>query len=174
MSHFYIPIWLDLLCRFINIRLFGMICFTFQYGQIYYYLDDAFTVREYVFYISIWLDLLWEDIYKSVHISYVLHSNMVRFIIKDNTIGNFYIFTFTFQYGQIYYMPQFSINFRCSGFYIPIWLDLLYIYQLFLFLQKIILHSNMVRFIIFQKHMLEILIYFFTFQYGQIYYCKTT
>ena len=76
----YIPIWLDLLSfavlvnfvqsfnlhsnmvRFIICIRFNnfiiIIIFTFQYGQIYYYLDKQLLIEGAIIYIPIWLDLL--------------------------------------------------------------------------------------------------------------------
>ena len=78
----YIPIWLDLLSsKLINIKYIQEI-FTFQYGQIYY--------------------LQQQQIYK-LH-KFHLHSNMVRFIIRQKGTSPSVPLTFTFQYGQIYYI----------------------------------------------------------------------
>ena len=54
-----------------------------------------------------------------------LHSNMVRFIIYKRFIKTTNIITFTFQYGQIYYINDSYYKFSIVVIYIPIWLDLL-------------------------------------------------
>ena len=99
----YIPIWLDLL--FLKndsfICIFGR--FTFQYGQIYYRnrnSADSVIVR---IYIPIWLDLLYYFMNCNCIIISNLHSNMVRFIIRNMLMIMLLSNTFTFQYGQIYY-----------------------------------------------------------------------
>ena len=77
-----------------------------------------------------------------------LHSNMVRFIIIHEVRLEFNKTTFTFQYGQIYYDGNYWIYNSNKAIYIPIWLDLLYVEQTINLLDKVHLHSNMVRFII--------------------------
>ena len=129
--------------------------FTFQYGQIYYEIEER-------------INNVLQDI---------LHSNMVRFIIcfslpKKNKASKS-LFNFTFQYGQIYYIPIFIIFFVYIKFYIPIWLDLLSFLAILFLNNSNILHSNMVRFIIQIKCIRLNAIFFFTFQYGQIYYIIT-
>ena len=122
----YIPIWLDLLLNPMIINIYLYFIFTFQYGQIYYELLNSASVVE----------------------SSDLHSNMVRFIIDDNSIIQIAKSQFTFQYGQIYYLFLSLYDFNQSQIYIPIWLDLLYIFLISSLLSLSYLHSNMVRFII--------------------------
>ena len=55
---------------------------------------------------------------------------------------------FTFQYGQIYYAGIRDDEFLSAHIYIPIWLDLLYIDIINFKRLEDNLHSNMVRFII--------------------------
>ena len=124
----------------------------------------------YPFYIPIWLDLLslQDSRYKTSRV--FLHSNMVRFIICVAEALNKNYYSFTFQYGQIYYngsvgdvvyrynfyipiwldllFGQHGLQLKEHVFYIPIWLDLLYFQILRSFFYFYILHSNMVRFII--------------------------
>ncbi len=69
---------------------------------------------------------------------------MVRFIIET-----------TF----IIYLFQINV-------YIPIWLDLLFIFINYMYQSKIGLHSNMVRFIILEEAIIELHFKMFTFQYG--------
>ena len=76
LQYIYIPIWLDLLS---NIR--G----THGYS--------------YLIYIPIWLDLLLELNKKLDKLDENLHSNMVRFIIRNETRQNSILVKFTFQYG---------------------------------------------------------------------------
>ena len=127
------------------------IAFTFQYGQIYYQFIVSLNTEASYIYIPIWLDLLSKTNQKKRLGALDLHSNMVRFIIKLMYIKPNTTYGFTFQYGQIYYLPV-----------------------LVLLINKLrYLHSNMVRFII-----QEIITAFtsaiaFTFQYGQIYYFRT-
>ena len=100
-----------------------------------------------------------------------LHSNMVRFIISYHFSIFLNFSSFTFQYGQIYYLKAIHKDFEYLCIYIPIWLDLLlflsFIFYSFvhiyipiwldllsimfqvLFSLYYYLHSNMVRFIIF-------------------------
>ena len=121
----YIPIWLDLLytppyifcissadlhsnmVRFIIIThsFFTLITspFTFQYGQIYYYIAFYYSSPPFRIYIPIWLDLLLVFIFQFCFFVCYLHSNMVRFIINLNTVFQNVTVEFTFQYGQIYY-----------------------------------------------------------------------
>ena len=77
---------------------------------------------------------------------------------------------FTFQYGQIYYHIPNASTLLVLCIYIPIWLDLLLVFESPLILRIHNLHSNMVRFIIIYKIDLPPLTLKFTFQYGQIYY----
>ena len=53
-----------------------------------------------------------------------------------------------------------------DAFYIPIWLDLLLLGKRLKCQNRIILHSNMVRFIIQIQKFMELLMRAFTFQYG--------
>ena len=55
-----------------------------------------------------------------------LHSNMVRFIIRNLDKDIYRFLSFTFQYGQIYYKEQPKELITIQYIYIPIWLDLLY------------------------------------------------
>ena len=77
---------------------------------------------------------------------------------------------FTFQYGQIYYSNNSKKTIIKNIIYIPIWLDLLSADLENAGMNRLNLHSNMVRFIIhvraYNKHRIKQ----FTFQYGQIYY----
>ena len=77
--------------------------FTFQYGQIYY---DVYKARDNLrkpIYIPIWLDLLYNWTEARFFSIEDLHSNMVRFIIAKQIADTTKRYTFTFQYGQIYY-----------------------------------------------------------------------
>ena len=144
--------------------------FTFQYGQIYYEQANGVMNNALQIYIPIWLDLLCLlDCSLSVEL-YYLHSNMVRFIIMKHARTRASIKTFTFQYGQIYYLCWCSFSCPFIYIYIPIWLDLLY--KSYTILQRISqnLHSNMVRFIIVNNQESDKVVIEFTFQYGQIYY----
>ena len=95
-------------------------------------------------YIPIWLDLLLSLLAYLILLNHYLHSNMVRFIMKNHI-----------QYYREYYK-----------IYIPIWLDLLLIMLSCQSTNYYDLHSNMVRFIIIneKEYFIETLI--FTFQYG--------
>ena len=73
---------------------------------------------------------------------------MVRFIIFNINSFSFASNSFTFQYGQIYYELILNRQFN----------------------NELILHSNMVRFIIKYEYVRNGVKYGFTFQYGQIYY----
>ena len=99
----YIPLWLDLLCRYCLVRLSqfvdlhstmvrfimgnftaasqGSSGFTFHYGQIYYRLQNHEENCKTNIYIPLWLDLLLKKKYN---------------LIPSGRI-------FTFHYGQIYY-----------------------------------------------------------------------
>ena len=77
--------------------------FTFQYGQIYYYLNNLKYIRD----------------------NPNLHSNMVRFIIREIYAQGTAEDEFTFQYGQIYYRIVDWLKNEYKYIYIPIWLDLL-------------------------------------------------
>ena len=81
-------------------------------------------------------------------------------------------FKFTFQYGQIYYIIVFRFICYLKNIYIPIWLDLLQNNITQCRTEKINLHSNMVRFIIYIYYLYQVKIIAFTFQYGQIYYTE--
>ena len=168
--------------------------FTFQYGQIYYFLTYHKSIYLPQIYIPIWLDLLFIIAPTFQGGATDLHSNMVRFIIIYDFPFPILNHLFTFQYGQIYYPFDFFRMESDIVIYIPIWLDLLFpmIYSFNFILQY--LHSNMVRFIIHwlfaymtQNWNIYIPIWLdllsintkrrhssaerFTFQYGQIYYC---
>ena len=99
---------------------------------------------------------------------------MVRFIIEICPMERAELSKFTFQYGQIYYTtdkePEETLNF----IYIPIWLDLLYIFGMENRNLNTNLHSNMVRFIIKINVWEQYKRSEFTFQYGQIYYYLIT
>ncbi len=99
-------------------------------------------------YIPIWLDLLCLLLIGLLLSNCHLHSNMVRFIIKMETIK---------------YRENATI-------YIPIWLDLLLIILSSCSTLQLDLHSNMVRFIMFTLNRSSPFQLPFTFQYGQIYY----
>ena len=121
-------------------------------------------------YIPIWLDLLLFFSLFLFLVRYHLHSNMVRFIIDTPLSLLIGFLLFTFQYGQIYYYIYPYACLKQSNIYIPIWLDLLFLYMLLVFLPVMNLHSNMVRFIIRLTLPYYLLLVQFTFQYGQIYY----
>ena len=57
--------------------------FTFQYGQIYYIANQVQNAKNDKVYIPIWLDLLLGEGCKTFTEIKSLHSNMVRFIIKN-------------------------------------------------------------------------------------------
>ena len=127
-----------------------MSVFTFQYGQIYYVYSQQLFALPASIYIPIWLDLLCRNT-KNVRWGILnLHSNMVRFIICLKQSICKYLSSFTFQYGQIYYLT----------------------YHKNMYSQQKHLHSNMVRFIIYHFNPLVTLNILFTFQYGQIYYSE--
>ena len=69
---------------------------------------------------------------------------MVRFIIKD----------------------KYLLKFKPALIYIPIWLDLLWLYNRHYYIRPKHLHSNMVRFIIKYLRQVKIENILFTFQYG--------
>ena len=100
--------------------------FTFQYGQIYYRKKRTIIQKIYKIYIPIWLDLLYYKEQKKAREENNLHSNMVRFIISKSSSFSMYLFSFTFQYGQIYYSCCCSACCVRCQIYIPIWLDLLF------------------------------------------------
>ena len=99
-------------------------------------------------YIPIWLDLLFPLFFKPQFANPDLHSNMVRFIIITSPGIKSSEYTFTFQYGQIYYDAG-GADLIKANYY---------------------LHSNMVRFIMIGVNRFRCYVYQFTFQYGQIYY----
>ena len=99
-----------------------------------------------------------------------LHSNMVRFIIGVGDMYGHGLGVFTFQYGQIYYDEIERAFTQLKLIYIPIWLDLLQYYKQQTILMQMNLHSNMVRFIIYDEMREKQSYLRFTFQYGQIYY----
>ena len=80
--------------------------FTFQYGQIYYTIQLFPNLQRVFIYIPIWLDLLLMQREDNAVQRRNLHSNMVRFIIRDLIAFLLYSITFTFQYGQIYYLQN--------------------------------------------------------------------
>ena len=144
----YIPIWLDLLCIYLvyiyilkkNLHS-NMVRFIIKQHRL------CITFL-YFIYIPIWLDLLSSiKITQAIQIHY-LHSNMVRFIILFSRSMTATILSFTFQYGQIYYVDDTINKSQFIVIYIPIWLDLLCIFYTIGYVDKKI----------------------FTFQYGQIYY----
>ena len=95
---------------------------------------------------------------------------MVRFIIRLGSEISQGINAFTFQYGQIYYAFALQLYAEMNAIYIPIWLDLLFLYMLLVLLLVANLHSNMVRFIMNRLMAAGDGAEAFTFQYGQIYY----
>ena len=144
--------------------------FTFQYGQIYYHHSVFYFVFKVFIYIPIWLDLLcFLPLLSFLPLAH-LHSNMVRFIIEVIATAETELAKFTFQYGQIYYLCcQFSSLYNFP-IYIPIWLDLLLQVECLNDSKLENLHSNMVRFIMFNINSFSLASNSFTFQYGQIYY----
>ena len=132
----------------ISISKLKMSPFTFQYGQIYYILQRRRLFSNMFIYIPIWLDLLSNRLLQASIRLYHLHSNMVRFIIKEREEEIKAKAKFTFQYGQIYYKQQIKQQKDHNSIYIPIWLDLLYALVRCFQNQQTNLHSNMVRFII--------------------------
>ena len=144
--------------------------FTFHYGQIYYYRYNDERNSKQKIYIPLWLDLLLNGsqviLKRRVH----LHSTMVRFIMTylkpSSDIKN----PFTFHYGQIYYRICFKRVCFNLKIYIPLWLDLLYLFQTFITSSIKNLHSTMVRFIMAYKVAMLLCYSLFTFHYGQIYY----
>ena len=166
----YIPIWLDLLFYCLRIIVLQHIYlhsnmvrfiiitpdkyyiesfkFTFQYGQIYYYIRRLSFLFSCFIYIPIWLDLLFFYLLFLFFYYFYLHSNMVRFIMFFGFHFGNGLFQFTFQYGQIYYIHVAYSIFFSLIIYIPIWLDLLFFDYCMLIYNDNDLHSNMVRFII--------------------------
>ena len=143
----YIPLWLDLLCeththarvifsylhstmvRFI-MPISGIVkaefdIFTFHYGQIYY--TGALQTKDnlYNIYIPLWLDLLWLSHYLQRQVFFHLHSTMVRFIMSPKCNFRYNLSSFTFHYGQIYYVDDIDCALPIVSIYIPLWLDLL-------------------------------------------------
>ena len=167
--------------------------FTFQYGQIYYYLSYPYIpLQVYDLHSNMVRFIIKEKeeelknkalftfqygqiYYKTLLLCKAikilnLHSNMVRFIIficklffKERAL-------FTFQYGQIYYFKAVDYTISDDEIYIPIWLDLLFFEKYRNNLSNNNLHSNMVRFIIVVQLVSLKSRQKFTFQYGQIYY----
>ena len=109
-----------------NIETKRLYKFTFQYGQIYYYVELTGKPIMDIIYIPIWLDLLFANNYKVIQ---TWHQ-------------------FTFQYGQIYYHSAYVNEKDGVIIYIPIWLDLLSTVLCVAITFLLDLHSNMVRFII--------------------------
>ena len=130
----------------------SMHSFTFQYGQIYYQAVNILFSNAPIIYIPIWLDLLYYYYFLTSTIDNNLHSNMVRFIMDQHL----------------------HIQIKNVSIYIPIWLDLLYRQQNRKTTKSNHLHSNMVRFIMQTIQQKEANFQSFTFQYGQIYYSKST
>ena len=95
---------------------------------------------------------------------------MVRFIMTLIHTADTMPVLFTFQYGQIYYDKIFDIETNARLIYIPIWLDLLCECDKDYLQKYFYLHSNMVRFIIYDEMREKQSYISFTFQYGQIYY----
>ena len=77
--------------------------FTFQYGQIYYREDNAVRRRAYDYLHSNMVRFIIKEGALIDEKQNNLHSNMVRFIIIQIQEINMSKFEFTFQYGQIYY-----------------------------------------------------------------------
>ena len=100
--------------------------FTFQYGQIYYpFPTDSISNSQYI-YIPIWLDLLFKlrtKLQKWLGIIYI--PIWLDLLSTNATTFTHEITTFTFQYGQIYYLNYLCSQYSLSSIYIPIWLDLL-------------------------------------------------
>ena len=95
---------------------------------------------------------------------------MVRFIIPSYSFFNCSTKTFTFHYGQIYYIKLITDRIDTFDIYIPLWLDLLFFESIdFAFMLRIYIPL-----------WLDLLSmrdispapnkYTFTFHYGQIYY----
>ena len=153
-----------------DLRFTSLVRFTFQYGQIYYSLREETKNFRLQIYIPIWLDLLSCIIFIFIPFQKDLHSNMVRFIIFSERIASPRSSKFTFQYGQIYYYRDGYVSIEQQYIYIPIWLDLLYLFLKRFYEAILHLHSNMVRFIILSHACSFSAEFQFTFQYGQIYY----
>ena len=95
---------------------------------------------------------------------------MVIFIIKIHSPDSYIMSRFTFQYGYIYYpFVKWSIGLG-KNIYIPIWLYLLCIRDIYRYILDLYLHSNMVIFIIIAYTTGYTNKKLFTFQYGYIYY----
>ena len=121
--------------------------FTFHYGQIYY---SPYTVQSAWsgdIYIPLWLDLLFRVRACFIHLVYNLHSTMVRFIMERLFMKKNSVAEFTFHYGQIYYFRLFDFFTFLFIIYIPLWLDLLLKNDNQVILDRVHLHSTMVRFI---------------------------
>ena len=63
------------------------------------YEANVYKARDNLFYIPIWLDLLLLLLVYLVLLNRFLHSNMVRFIIRNLWKDIYRFMTFTFQYG---------------------------------------------------------------------------
>ena len=146
---FYIPIWLDLLfslslqfrptraflhSNMVRFIIFLSACFvdrilnfTFQYGQIYYITKHRDDTGYGLFYIPIWLDLLLINQILSLETKkdFTFQYGQIYYLRRrSSTKSNR---DFTFQYGQIYYRLLQNRSITLSKFYIPIWLDLLFV-----------------------------------------------
>ena len=121
----YIPIWLDLLCICDKRRRLHSWIYIPIWLDLLFIIKNGIEYDSLGIYIPIWLDLLFMLKQKLITKCEDLHSNMVRFIIYYITDILESIFSFTFQYGQIYYASMDSQNPKRLNIYIPIWLDLL-------------------------------------------------
>ena len=150
-GYFYIPIWLDLL---LLLAMCLRLVFPFLHSNMVRFIMIWYKMsrsEHVLFYIPIWLDLLFRLTKLQEDRSIFLHSNMVRFIIRERNYTDKAQLSFTFQYGQIYYRNKRKTIQKVYKFYIPIWFDLLSSGQEKEPQRKSILHSNMVRFIIFAQ-----------------------
>ena len=134
--------------RFLELSLGYEKGFTFHYGQIYYFVEFAPSIKIWVIYIPLWLDLLLMERKVRGLPRLNLHSTMVRFIMVNPCVFLDIFDEFTFHYGQIYYAREKRGVGMKETIYIPLWLDLLW-YKIQGDFKCLVL---------------------FTFHYGQIYY----
>ena len=124
-STIYIPIWLDLLYYLIVSVVHSHLNLHSNMVRFIIRKPSGIRRNDNIIYIPIWLDLL-STYHKNTYSQQKhLHSNMVRFIIKLLAVGQPAQASFTFQYGQIYYLQINMSRSITNGIYIPIWLDLL-------------------------------------------------
>ena len=97
--------------------------FTFQYGQIRNFCRSFYFWYSSNIYIPVWLDQKHLQLLFPIYYFYHLHSSMVRLETPILSIICFFMYLFTFQYGQIRNVYSKIEIQKIKQIYIPVWLD---------------------------------------------------